>query len=70
MINFLNGVAVDDVVLLQNRRFHQTSAQFWSQNVPLALTKKTSTHTLCYWSLKLPSITWLIFTSVAQRLLS
>ena len=24
------------------------SAQFWSQNVPLVLTKKTSTHTLCF----------------------
>ena len=26
------------------------SAQFWSQNVPLILTKKMSTNTLCFWS--------------------
>ena len=25
------------------------SAQIWSQNIPLVLTKKTSTHTLCFW---------------------
>ena len=57
----LNGVAVDDAVLLQNRKFHQT-AQFWSQNVPLVQTKITSTHTnvsdhkqQSYWNLKLPN---------------
>ena len=25
------------------------SAQIWSQNIPLVLTKKTSAHTLCFW---------------------
>ena len=33
--------------LLKTDKFTQ-SAEFWSKNVPLVLTNKTSTHTLCF----------------------
>ena len=43
----LNGVNVDDAVLLQNRKFRLICSILVS-NVSLVLTKKTSTHTLCF----------------------
>ena len=44
----LSGVAGDDAVLLQNRKVHKICS-ILSQSVPLVLTKKMSTHTLCFW---------------------
>ena len=43
---FLNGVAVDDGVLLQNRKFHLIFSILISKCS--ARSKKTSTHTLCF----------------------
>ena len=58
----LHVVAVDDAVLLQNRKFHQICT-IWSQNIPHFLTKGKQLPTLnvsdhkqrSYLSLKMPN---------------